>query len=107
MANTYTAVTEQDGSWRIGWIAEIPGVNCQERTREALLASLRVTLTEALALRRVERACLKARCDCAADGAELWNQDNLLIITAVDFFVDARRGVRVEPIKDAELESDR
>lgn len=52
MANTYTAVTKQDGNWWIGWIAEIPGVNCQERTREALLDSLRVTLTEALAFNR-------------------------------------------------------
>ncbi len=52
MANTYTAVTKQDGPWWVGWIAEIPGVNCQERTREELLASLRATLTEALALNR-------------------------------------------------------
>jgi predicted RNase H-like HicB family nuclease len=48
MANTYTAVTKPDGEWWIGWIEEIPGVNCQERTREELLASLRVTLKEAL-----------------------------------------------------------
>ena len=27
---------------------EIPGVNCQERTRESLLSSLRTTLSEAL-----------------------------------------------------------
>ena len=52
MANTYTAVTKQDGGWWIGWIEEVPGVNCQERTREALLGSLRTTLTEALELNR-------------------------------------------------------
>ncbi|MBU1693392.1 MAG: type II toxin-antitoxin system HicB family antitoxin [Verrucomicrobia bacterium] len=52
MANTYTAVTKQDGGWWIGWIEEVPGVNCQERTREELLASLRATLTEALDLNR-------------------------------------------------------
>jgi len=54
MANTYTAVTKQDGGWWIGWIEEVPGVNCQERTREELLASLRTTLAEALVLNRQE-----------------------------------------------------
>jgi len=52
MANRYTAVTKQDDGWWIGWIEEVPGVNCQERTREKLLASLRETLTEALELNR-------------------------------------------------------
>ena len=54
MANTYTAVTKQDGGWWIGWIEEVPGVNCQERTRPELLASLRTTLTEALEFNREE-----------------------------------------------------
>jgi len=54
MANTYTAVTKQDGGWWIGWIEEVPGVNCQERTREELLASLGTTLAEALELNRQE-----------------------------------------------------
>jgi len=54
MANTYTAVTKQDGEWWIGWIEEVPGVNCQERTREELLVSLRTTLAEALELNRQE-----------------------------------------------------
>jgi len=48
MANTYTAITKQDADWWIGWIEEVPGVNCQERTREELLDSLHVTLKEAL-----------------------------------------------------------
>jgi predicted RNase H-like HicB family nuclease len=52
MANTYTAVTKQDSGWWIGWIEEVPGVNCQKRTRESLLASLRTTLAEALELNR-------------------------------------------------------
>jgi predicted RNase H-like HicB family nuclease len=52
MANTYTAVTKQDGDWWIGWIAEIPGVNCQERTRAELLTSLKATLTEAIKFNR-------------------------------------------------------
>ena len=54
MANTYTAIVKQDSGWWIGWIEEIPGVNCQERTREELLASLRTTLAEALELNRQE-----------------------------------------------------
>jgi predicted RNase H-like HicB family nuclease len=54
MANTYMAVTKQDGGWWIGWIEEVPGVNCQERTREELLLSLRTTLAEALELNRQE-----------------------------------------------------
>lgn len=54
MANTYTAITKKDGDWWVGWIEEVPGVNCQEPTREELLASLRVTLREALELNREE-----------------------------------------------------
>jgi predicted RNase H-like HicB family nuclease len=50
--NRYTAVTKQDGKWWIGWIEEIPGVNCQEPTREELLVSLRETLAEAIELNR-------------------------------------------------------
>ena len=54
MPNTYTATTKQDGDWWIGWIEEIPGVNCQERTREELLESLQTALKEALELNRQE-----------------------------------------------------
>lgn len=52
--NTYTAVTKQNGDWWIGWIEEVPGVNCQEHTREELLASLKTTLHEALEFNRKE-----------------------------------------------------
>ena len=52
MKQSYTAVVKQDGEWWIGWIEEVPGVNCQERTREELLESLRVTLGEALEMNR-------------------------------------------------------
>jgi predicted RNase H-like HicB family nuclease len=48
----YTAVVKQDDAWWIGWIEEVPGVNCQERSREELLDSLKVTLREALAMNR-------------------------------------------------------
>ncbi len=54
MRNTYTAVTMQEGDWWIGWIEEIPGVNCQERTKDKLLESLRVTLLEAIEFNREE-----------------------------------------------------
>lgn len=52
MPNEYTAVVKQDNGWWIGWIEEVPGVNCQEATRDELLESLRVTLTEALEFNR-------------------------------------------------------
>ena len=48
MNQTYTAVVKQDGQWWIGWVEEVPGVNCQERTRDELIESLRITLVEAL-----------------------------------------------------------
>jgi len=48
MSNTYTAIIGQEGKWWIGWIEEVPGVNCQERTREELVKSLRTVLIEAL-----------------------------------------------------------
>ena len=54
MKMSYTAVVKQDSGWWIGWIEEVPGVNCQEATREALLDSLRATLREALEFNRQE-----------------------------------------------------
>jgi predicted RNase H-like HicB family nuclease len=54
MQQTYTAVVKHDaGAW-IGWIEEVPGVNCQEASREELLTSLRITLTEAIEFNRAE-----------------------------------------------------
>jgi len=51
---SYTAVVKRDGEWWIGWVEEVPGVNAQERTREELLTSLRLTLAEALDFNRKE-----------------------------------------------------
>ena len=62
MKETYTAVIKQSGDWWIGWIEEVPGVNCQEATREELLESLRLTLREALEFNRREAL------DAAGDG---------------------------------------
>ena len=52
MAEQYTAVIKEDGDWWIGWVEEIPGVNCQERTEKELLETLRITLNEALEFNR-------------------------------------------------------
>jgi predicted RNase H-like HicB family nuclease len=52
MNQNYTALIKEDAGWWIGWIEELPGVNCQEASREDLLESLRVTLQEALELNR-------------------------------------------------------
>ncbi len=52
MNTQYTAVLKQDSGWWIGWIEEVPGVNCQEATREELVESLRDTLREALEFNR-------------------------------------------------------
>lgn len=52
MQTDYTAVVKQVGAWWIGWIEELPGVNCQESTHEELVASLRETLREALELNK-------------------------------------------------------
>jgi predicted RNase H-like HicB family nuclease len=54
VSQTYTAVIKQSGAWWIGWIEELPGINCQEPTREDLLETLKVTLLEALELNRRE-----------------------------------------------------
>jgi hypothetical protein len=60
----YTAIVKQSGDWWIGWIEELPGVNCQERNREELLDSLRITLREALDLNRRDAL------DAAGEGFE-------------------------------------
>jgi len=48
----YTAVIKKEDGWWVGWIEEVPGVNCQERTRKELTESLRVGLREALAFNK-------------------------------------------------------
>ncbi len=47
MNNEYTAVIKQEDDCWIGWIEEIPGVNCQEETCDALKKTLAITLKEA------------------------------------------------------------
>jgi predicted RNase H-like HicB family nuclease len=48
MDNKFTAVIKKENGWWIGWIEEVPGVNCQERTKEELLLNLKETLKEAI-----------------------------------------------------------
>ena len=63
-ASAYTALIRQDGPWWIGWVEEVPGVNAQEQSREALLQSLREILREALEFNRQDAL------DAAGLGAE-------------------------------------
>ena len=50
--NEFTAVLKEEEEWWIGWIEEVPGVNCQEKTYEDLKETLEVTLKEALEFNR-------------------------------------------------------
>ena len=50
----WTVVVKRTDEWWIGWIEEVPSVNCQEHTREELLRSLREALSEALEFNRQE-----------------------------------------------------
>jgi predicted RNase H-like HicB family nuclease len=54
MDSIYTAVIQRDGSWWIGWVKEIPGVNSQGKNREELLENLRSALNEALQMNRAD-----------------------------------------------------
>ncbi len=64
MNNQYTAVIQQNEGWWIGWIEEVPGVNCQSETRDGLLDDLRDALREALEMNRTDARAL------AGDSAE-------------------------------------
>ncbi|RPI69204.1 MAG: type II toxin-antitoxin system HicB family antitoxin [Ignavibacteriae bacterium] len=54
MERNFTAIIKQDGDWWIGWVEEVPGVNCQEASRDALVESLREALTDMLELNRID-----------------------------------------------------
>ncbi len=54
MNKEYTAVIKKEDDCWIGWIEEVPGVNCQEKTYEELLETLKITLKEALEFNRQE-----------------------------------------------------
>ncbi len=50
----YTVHTEQNGDGWIGWIQELPEVNCEKKTREELLKVLEIELQERLAVYKAE-----------------------------------------------------
>lgn len=52
MTTTLTAIIQQDADWWVGWVEEIPGANAQERSKEALLDSLRVAAQDIIELNR-------------------------------------------------------
>ena len=52
LRSTYNAIVKQAGNCWIGWVEEVPGVNCQEFTKEELLKTLEITLGEILELNR-------------------------------------------------------
>ena len=52
MRSEYTAIVKQQGDWWIGWIGGVHGINCQERSYQELLESLRITLQEAIEFNR-------------------------------------------------------
>ena len=52
MKNEYTALVKQEEDWWIGWIEEVPGVNCQEKAYDELKKTLVITLKEALEFNR-------------------------------------------------------
>ena len=56
--NTYTAITKKVDDWWVGWIEEIPGVNCQEKSHEELIESLKEALQEMLEFNKQETKAL-------------------------------------------------
>ena len=51
---SYTIHAEQNGDGWIGWIQELPEVNCEIKTKEELLKLLKIKLHERLEAYRVE-----------------------------------------------------
>ncbi len=70
MDTQYTAIIKHQGDWWTGWIEEVPGVNCQERTRKDLLESLRVTLQEAIEMNRK---------DAIASAGETYEEERIAV----------------------------
>ena len=54
MEREFTAIIKQDGKWWIGWIEELPGINCQESSRDKLLETIKDTLKEALEFNKLD-----------------------------------------------------
>ena len=69
----YTAIVKRSGEWWIGWIEEVPGVNCQERTHDELRKSLSEALSEALEFNRRE-ACAPLLARTTARKKSPWHE---------------------------------
>jgi predicted RNase H-like HicB family nuclease len=52
MMDEYTAIIKKEEDWWVGWIEEVPGVNCKEKNCEELKETLEITLREALEFNR-------------------------------------------------------
>jgi predicted RNase H-like HicB family nuclease len=61
MKTEYTVVVKQETDWWIGWVEEVPGVNCQEKSYDALMETLKATLQEALEFNRQEALAAAGR----------------------------------------------
>lgn len=61
MKTEYTVVVKQADDWWVGWVEEVPGVNCQEKSYDDLMESLKVTLQEALEFNRQEALAAAGR----------------------------------------------
>ena len=83
MEQSWTALISQDEGWWIGWIAEVPGVNAQERTRTKLLESLAEVLREALEMNRRDAIakCRRIRIGCGSNliSAPLLNRSQTIV----------------------------
>ena len=53
-AETYTVHAEQNSDGWIGWIQELPEVNCERKTKEELLKVLEIELHERLEVYKAE-----------------------------------------------------
>ena len=45
----YRAIIKKSGSWWIGWLVDLPGVNAQEKTKAELIESLSIGAEDMLA----------------------------------------------------------
>jgi len=46
----YRAIIKKSGSWWIGWLIDLPGVNAQEKTKDKLIESLIIGAQDMLAV---------------------------------------------------------
>ena len=71
MNKEFTAVIKKVDDYWIGWIEEIPGVNCQEKSYKELIETLKITLKEALEFNKND-ALLEAGDDYIEEKIAVW-----------------------------------